>query len=355
MKRGYTATCFAFALALSLWALVAEAHSFRYQYVPLDEAVPTGFLSFDPATIDDQGRIFGTAYAQPCDPNCRPSAAVYESGTITILHAQATDRATDGMGTSGGGVVTGIDANNSLLLQAAFFRGSNVQRIPRRPGEVSSVILKMTHAGVPLVISIDSQGIASYYIYNNGRVIPVDFGPDAGVRFAVDMNNGRIISASIYSISANAYRGVRINPRTGEVAELDPLQTEPDSWALDINNRGQVLGYSFVFSGTERIGIWGQGDRFHTYFVEGTSQHPQISNRLIFNDDDLIVVSVMSTIPRTSYLVPAPGVRLDLADLTQNLPSTGDPLWLSREVNNSGDIIGRGLDGHSFLLKRIRS
>jgi hypothetical protein len=44
-------------------------------------------------------------------------------------------------------------------------------------------------------------------------------------------------------------RGFRFDTRTGKMMQLDPLPTEPDAWALSINYRGDLLGYSFVDGG----------------------------------------------------------------------------------------------------------
>jgi hypothetical protein len=54
----------------------------------------------------------------------------------------------------------------------------------------------------------------------------------------------------------------------------NPLPTEPNAWALGINNRGDVLGYSFAFDSTARIGVGDAKAEFNTYFV--TPEHPKL-------------------------------------------------------------------------------
>ena len=131
---------------------------------------------------------------------------------------------------------------------------------------------------------------------------------------------------------------------------LDPLPTEPLSWGQAINTRGDVLGYSFVPGGRERIGYW-RDTTFVTSFVEGTPQYPTVSNRLLWNEVGLIVITRTNDLK--SYIVPKPGVRLNLADLT-----TGPlPVWTDIEdVNNLGDLLGAGgpsgSSRHTFLLER---
>ena len=88
---------------------------------------------------------------------------------------------------------------------------------------------------------------------------------------------------------------------------------------MDINSRGQVLGYSFVCAGVERVGVWNRRGEFKSFFVEGTEEFPTVSNKLLFNNDNLIVITSVSRPDSeaftNSYLVPRPGVRLNVADL----------------------------------------
>ena len=89
---------------------------------------------------------------------------------------------------------------------------------------------------------------------------------------------------------------------------------------------------------------------FTSYFVEGTPQIPTVSNRLVSNDNDVIVITDPFTDEHTSYIVPTPGVRLDLAGLVDNLPP-GQNLDFILGINNHDDMIGFGDQG-SFLLVR---
>src|SRR6185436_14279258 len=110
-----------------------------------------------------------------------------------------------------------------------------------------------------------------------------------------------------------------------------------------INNRGDVLGYSFIDGGLENIGVWDRSGVFHTYFVEGAPPFPlTVSNRLCFNDNNLIVISGIRAPAEevgNSYLVPRPDVRIKLADLVDNLPQ-GVKLRAVFQVNNHGSMIG---------------
>jgi hypothetical protein len=205
---------------------------------------------------------------------------------------------------------------------------------------------------VALVTSSDAFGQTTY-LYKHGRTTPLDFGlPGAQPFDFLHLNNRGIISGT-------AGRGFRFDTRTGKTTQLDPLPTEPEAWALDINNRVDVLGYSFVSGGLERIGVWDRHGEFRTYFVEGTPEFPTISNRLLFNDNNVIVITRVSNPPSergNSYLVPKPGVRLNLADLVENLPAGQNPNFIL-DINNHGNMIGYSTRDFSiqdvFLLERI--
>jgi hypothetical protein len=50
---------------------------------------------------------------------------------------------------------------------------------------------------------------------------------------------------------------------------------------------------------------WSLSNEFEISFVEGTPEFPTVSNRLIWNEDGLIVISF--TTDGNTYLVPSPG------------------------------------------------
>jgi len=115
---------------------------------------------------------------------------------------------------------------------------------------------------------------------------------------------------------------------------------------MGINARGHVLGYSFVLGAPyhERVGVWDSQGSFKTYIDQTIS-----SNALVFNDNNLIVIPL--TPDNASYLVPKPGVRMNLVDLVDNLP-TGLALSYIFDVNNHGDLLGFDDQGSRFLLQR---
>jgi hypothetical protein len=113
-----------------------------------------------------------------------------------------------------------------------------------------------------------------------------------------------------------------------------------------INARGDVLGYSFTdFASSayhERIGVWDHNGVFQTYFFETLN-----TSTLVFNDHNQIVIT--NSTDGNSYLVPAPGTRLDLASLVSNLPA-GLQLSLVVSIDNAGNMTGFAFDENFDFL-----
>jgi hypothetical protein len=339
-------------LTLGLWAVAAQAQEFRYRYVSLKQVeLPPGFIFFDPIAINNSGRIYGSAYecsTTTCD-SILPHVAVYADGAVTVLQPGHVYAANAG-GTIGGSVL--IDPVN-FIEQAALFHGDQVELVPPQPGEFTSFVNRLSDSGMALVVSYDASFQPTYVLYSKGQTTPLDFGPTVTNPFFVRINNQGIISGTEGDNGFDGARGFRFDPRTGEAALLDPVSPDTLAWGVGINNRGDVLGYSFVNARPyhERIGVWDRNGDFKTYFDETI-----ISNALVFNDNNLIVITFVSSPAserlKNSYLVPKPGVRLNLADLVENLP-LGLNLSDILDINNHGDMIGRDfLGGGSFLLER---
>lgn len=201
-------------------------------------------------------------------------------------------------------------------------------------------------------------------LYEKGQATRLDFGPTVTSPSFVSINTQGIINnqgiiAGRTGDPYNGARGFRFNPRTGEATLLDPVPPDNLAWGMGINNRGDVLGYSFCYPCAngyhERVGVWDRNGHFKTYFDETIS-----SFDLLFNDNNLIVITAVpdpgpGPYYKNSYLVPRPGVRLNLASLVENLPSGARFSYIAA-INNHGDMLGYDYSGSgsfSFLLQRI--
>ncbi len=343
-------------------AALGIAPQYRYTSILETLSIPPEVLdvSFSPGAFTNDSRIYGT-YIEYLE--FEPSfifnsyAAIFEQGTVNILQKSKgffTNRANEG-GMLGGFVITDLE---NFFTQAALFDGKEVRPIPRLPGEISSQVILLNDSGVVVISSLDENFNERPALYKNGQVTLLDFGPDIPFASISGMNNKGIISGTTF-IDGLGSRGFRFDPDTKLATLLEPLPTEPDSWGVSINNRGNVLGYSFIGGATERIGVWDVKGKFHTYFVEGTPEFPTVSNALRFNDNNEILITFVTrpaSERNNSYLIPKPGVRLNLADLVTGAPA--DLALFPSGINNQGNIFGHVgpfffFELDYFLLERI--
>jgi hypothetical protein len=356
--------CYILAFTLTTWVAAVNAEEFHYHYVSLDVGAlriepppvvdPSSFIFFDPAAIVNGGRVYGTFYT--CVNVCAPEVAVYAHGTLTRVQPGRAVAANN-EGTIGGSVVVDPVLFNE---QAALFHEDKVTLIPRQPGEFSSHVMQISDSGLAIIQSVDVNGNPTYFLYRHGQETLINLGVRdifGGQDLQIN-DEGSISGTALYQVPApptlpfGSDRAF-VFSRTGVTTLLNPLPTDQDSWGLAINRHGGVLGYSFTNGkALEHIGIWNRHGNFQTYFTEGTKEIPTVSNRLLFNERNLIVIT--RTTDGNSYVVPERGVRLNLADITDGVPpSVVSPLQIIVDMNDRGDMIGLNVFGTStFLLER---
>jgi len=335
---------FAWVLMLTLgwWAAAAQADEFRYHYISLNKVpLPAGFILFEPTTIDDAGRVYGMAL----DAAYAHHVAIYADGAVTVLHP-GFPLAANARGTIGGFVTD----PQTGKWQAALFRGTTVEPIPFLPGEDQSSVVSLDDSDTALLWSIDSSGSYLYTLrlYSHGESTFV-YKSNAGGDWRV--NNQGIVMGTIYDTTRDAFRVLRLRPPYDEPLTLEPLPGDHDTESFDINSAGSILGISTVeFADPMKIsyGIWDRAGNFKTYLVT-------TGFRALFNDQSLIVLTENYQTDSHSYLVPRPGVRLNLEDLLDNPAAMESPFQVVRDINNRGDMIGYGVCSTicpTFLLRR---
>jgi hypothetical protein len=315
------------ALFLSI-ADAAEAAKRPYRYFPLNDAIPEGFDLFDLESISDNRRVYGTLLS--CHPSirCSERVAVHHRGKTTILH-DGFARTANNRGRVGGGVPL-----DDVTSQAALFVRDRIKLLPPlNDEEISSEVRLVTNSRWALVYSFDRDFNITYYLTRRGKVIPFVF--TEGFRL-FDMNDRGELAGTSFSDEGD--RAFRYVPRSDEFTLLEPLATERAARGRAINRHGDVLGFSLNPGGRQRIGVW-RGTRFETWFVQGTREFPTLSDDLKWNERGWIVLTDSGPDDINSYLVPRPGVRLRLADLTEGpLPAYTEIL----DINYRGDMIGIG-------------
>lgn len=321
-----------------------------YHYTSLAGApLPDGFI-FNDLTVglDDVDRVYGNSY----DSDFVPHVSRWALGKTTVLQTRPSfARVVNSLGVVGGSVLT--DPVN-FTEQAAIFTGRRAEIIARQPGEVSSYVVALNRLGSALVASLDGSGHVTYLLYASGHSSVLTFGTNITNPEPRQIDDEGFIAGTEQPTGGPA-RAFRYSPFTRTSTVLEPLLTELDAWGLGINDRVDVLGYSFNPAATERIGVWDRLNHFHQYFVEGTPEIPTVSNRLLFNEQNLIVITAVSA-PATdigkSFIVPRPGVRINLADLVDEPPTEAGPFNIVTAENNRGSVVGFGVTGTPFFLRR---
>ena len=161
-------------LALGLWTVVAQAQEYRYHYISLTEVqLPSGFGKFNPWAINNGGRVYGNAR----HASSVSHVAAYADGAVTVLQP-GTTMAVNARGTIGGFV----GAAQTSTMQAALFRGTQVEIIPLLPGETQTFVVSLNDSDTALVWSEDPSGLNrnTYRLYSKGKTsfrfqIPNDF------------------------------------------------------------------------------------------------------------------------------------------------------------------------------------
>ena len=317
-------------LLLMLVTPAVHADPLRYRYVPLDQVpLPAPYVFFVPAAVVN-GRVYGTVGDESFTVT---SVAVYSDGAITIGPSGSAFVA-DASGTIGGVGSTG---------QAALFRGNETTFVPVLPGQQFANVIGLGDNQLALIQSTNTSFASTFAYYRGGNVSVIDFGlPDPAANAFLD-NAGLIGLTKQESPTDHFLHGYRYDPRSATSTPLPPFAGDPTDVNVliqGIDARGDVLGYSFTdFASSayhERIGVWDHNGVFQTYFFETLN-----TSTLVFNDRNQIVIT--NSTDGNSYLVPAPGMRLDLASLVSNMPA-GLQLSLVVSIDNAGNITGFAVD-----------
>ena len=312
---------------------------YHYRFVSLGNVEGDGGYFFDFAALENDRTVHGNAIA--CDDEtfvCQSFATVRDRrGTLQIQ----SDRQRNVSFANENGVRAGsIPSADGAAAQAALFRGSRVEPIPLEPGQRGSFVEGLSDSGIAIVSSYDDTfTVTSHALYQRGRLTPLDV-PDYRHIFVND--RGTVAGTAINDNPddpESVNTAFRLRPRRPVLEGLSPVAPDPTSWAQGIDARGDVLGYSFVFDGIERIGVWRRDGSFDTYFEQGTPEFPTISNRLLWSESGLIVITQADG----DYLVPERGVRWNVDDLVDDdSPYRTFGTTFIFDVNERGDLLGLG-------------
>jgi hypothetical protein len=316
----------------------------RYEQVDIT-AGPANLDGWFPRGLSDKGEVIGQGF--DCNDDftvCRQFVLKRRTnGQFTVLAEDFFANDVNSRGDAGGCTTDPVTFEGQAGIVHV---NGTLELIPPQPGEMSSCVSKVSDSGVAFVTSTDPNFVASVYVFDHGRKRPF---PVLNVTVE-DINDKAQIAGTMGEPPGN--RAYRFDSRAQTTTILEPVAPDPVSFGFAINRQGEVLGTSFDFDGiVQRIGKWNRKNQFETSLVGGTGNpaFPVIANSVMWNEQGLIVVS--NTSDENTYLVPSPGVRLNLADLVKN-PPAASPLQVIA-VNDHADLVAASLaDGSAFLFRR---
>lgn len=311
---------------------------------------PAPYGAIEPLRLMDDGDFIGVA--DRCDgPRCRED--VLELGADGEYRAAATDFFPGGVTREGdiAGCTVAHDGELSDIDQAAIVHvDGSLELLPRLPGELRSCVSQVSDGGTALVLwettrADGSVGLA-YYVWLDGQAFADDLGePVAGMN-----DRGEITGTlSVAVPGGNAPWGYRYDARTQTKTLLPVVPCDADTFAFGINQQGDILGYSQTIDGVQHVATWNAANEISVLFTQGNVDSPTVSRRLVWNESGLVVLSDTSDFE--TYLLPAPGVRVDLASLVDGVDTT----FLSvSEVNERGDFLAFDprLDGYEVFVRQ---
>jgi hypothetical protein len=310
----------------------------RYTQVNIT-AAPAPYDSWFPRGLSEDGEVIGQATDCNEDSSiCRQDVVKRNrNGSFTVLERGFLVDDVNGRGDAGGCTFNPV----TFLGQAGIVReNGRLELIPPQPGEMASCVSRVSDSGVAFVTSTDPDFVNSVYVYDRGRKRPF---PVSNVSVE-DINDSAQLTGIQFDFPNRAYR---FDARTQTTTLLQPVPPDPQSWGSAINRQGEVLGTSFDFDGSiQRIGKWNRRNQFETSLVATPTF---IANLVKWNEQGLIVAS--GTSDGNTYLIPSPGVRLDLADLVRNPPAASSLQAIA--VNQRADIVASSqADGSVYLYRR---
>lgn len=320
------------------------AKKYRYHYISLSNVqLPAGYRYFQAFSIDDKGRVYGRMN----DTSLNAHIAVYSNNAFTVFQQG---------GWLNPGVVNARGTTGGYLeeqAQAALFRGNSKKIIPFLPGETFTQVVSLNDSETALVWSGDDYGINPiiYRLYDNKGKILFSYSNGSDCPPCWGVNNQAVVAGAIFDSGLNAFRAIRFAPSYRNPQLLNPLPTDNNTVSSAINNAGNVLGLSYSSSNDiyhQHIGVSDRRGQFKSYF-EG------FGGSVLFNDSNLIVQT--RNFDHISYILPKPGVRLNLMNLVDNPADVSVyGLFTVTDINNRGDMVGYSYGGGSinaFLFQRV--
>ena len=270
--------------------------------------------------INNSGQIVGIA-----DINVTTSqACLYSGGTMTDLGTFVGPNSFANAINDSGQVV-GRAGNGHAFL---YSNGTVTDLGSPGPSPSGRYGYDVNNSGQIVGVDITSSGLSGTFrafLYSGGNMEFLPIAPDSQA-YAIN-NSGQIVG--YYSIGGRHHA---FQYSDGMMTDLGTLGGN-NSYALDINDRGQIIGYSDTSDGKSHAFLYTDGMMTDLSVLMGTDSGSAIG---INNRGDVLGSSALGP------FLYSDGTMYTLNTLV-DFPGPGWRLYILEDINDSGWIVGRGI------------
>ncbi|WP_214436704.1 hypothetical protein [Dendronalium phyllosphericum] len=283
--------------------------------------------------INDLGQVVGTSDTTSGDLGYVPGAFLWENGIIRNLGFSRANSINNS-----GQVVGLLERENSGLGRAVLWQNGALKDIGALYPNGESFATDINDTG-QIIGSSESDGSCLLKVDSSGNVISNSIPFPIRNTLFQSINNSSQIAGAISREEFNAFLA-----ENGVLTELEPLPNDTSSLAQNINNFGQIVGYSYSTSGPTfdpKAVVWKNGKITQ---LETSNSYLSIAQDI--SDSGQIVgynFAANNIYGNTSALLWVNSKVLNLNSLVAPNSDKFDVLTKANGINNVGQIVGTGL------------
>ena len=328
-------------LAVLFVSVAASARAQTYTVIDLG-TLPGGNSSYANG-INNRGEVVG--YASFSSPTFSQHPFLFSGGAMIDLGTLGGFQSV-ALGINNSGQVAGISDSASGPDHAFLNSAGSMIDLGTLPGESSSGASSINNNGQVVGYSQTEFGFQFAILYTDGSMIDLGTLPGGGASYAYGINNtGRIVGQA-YAVSDVGLVGHAFLYSDGRMIDLGTLGGFWSS-AFGINDSGQVVGqadsatgnqyqHAFLYRGGNMLDL----GTLPVPFVESTALGINNSGQIVGYSDNAAGL-------KHAFLYDG-GNMTDLNNLV-TLPA-GVYLMQATGINDPGQIIANGNNGHAYLL-----
>jgi probable HAF family extracellular repeat protein len=316
-------------LLVACLALLAARAAAAAGYSLLDLGPSTDFAE----AINSRGDVVGSG----------DHAFLYSGGALTFLPTLGAGTFSTALGVNDRDDVVGF-SNTPTEAHAFLYHAGAITDLGTLGGGFS-LANDVNDAGQVVGTSFDATFRTLPFLYDHGQMRSLGFD---GVAAAINASGQIAGLFFVHPPSADPLHAFLFTG--GERLDLGTLPGGAESGAEDVNNAGEVVGWSRSATSDERAFLYTGGVMHDLGTLGGSTSHAYA-----INDLGQVVGTSRDARGFPQAFVWSGGVMRNLNDLVPPIP--GGFLWDARGINNRGQIAAYGLvnaNFHAFLLTPTR-